>query len=123
MTAEHRVPGYKWSAVEDAPVHELFPGIRLRPLWSGDNRANAYVLEMDPNSCWEGVDVHEPGPAEGSVVSGVFNDGDRDYPAGSFIHAPVSSAHVPQTTGRTLFLFYPEGAECAFAHSARAFSS
>ncbi|WP_344240054.1 cupin domain-containing protein [Kribbella hippodromi] len=44
------------------------------------------------------------------VVDGVFNDGERDYPAGSFIHAPAGSSHVPQSaTGCTLFLFYPEG--------------
>jgi len=45
-----------------------------------------------------------------SVVSGVFNHGVRDYPAGTFIHAPAGSSHVPQSrTGCTLFLFYPEG--------------
>ncbi|GAA3161016.1 hypothetical protein GCM10020001_101590 [Nonomuraea salmonea] len=70
----------------------------------------AYVLEMDAGSCWEGVDVHDPGPEEVFVVSGVFNDGERDYPAGTFIHAPAGSSHVPQSAqGCTLFLFYPEG--------------
>jgi ChrR Cupin-like domain len=102
--------GYVWSAVADAPVRELFPGIRLRPLWSGGNGARAHVLEMDPGSAWDGLDVHDPGPEEVFVVAGVFNDGIRDYPAGSFIHAPAGSAHVPQTTtGCTLFVFYPEG--------------
>ncbi len=110
MTTEQNAPAYVWSAVQDAPVRELFPGIRVRPLWTGDNGAKAAVLEMDANTCWQGVDVHDPGPEEVFVVSGVFNDGDRDYPAGSFIHAPAGSSHVPQTTtGCTLFLFYPEG--------------
>ncbi|MEU6819076.1 cupin domain-containing protein [Streptomyces atriruber] len=103
-------PGYVWAAVHDAPTRELFPGIRLRSLWAGDNGAHAHVLEMDPNSRWEGIDVHEPGPEEVYVVSGVFNDGQRDYPAGSFIHAPAGSSHIPRTTtGCRLFLFYPEG--------------
>jgi anti-sigma factor ChrR (cupin superfamily) len=102
--------GYEWSALADAPIRELFPGIRLRPLWSGPGGATAHVLEMDPGSCWEGLDVHEPGPEEVYVVAGLFNDGVRDYPAGSFIHAPAGSSHVPQSaTGCTLFLFYPEG--------------
>lgn len=110
MTSEQNAPACEWSTVRDAPVRELFPGIRLRPLWNGDNGAKAYVLEMDANTRWQGVDVHEPGPEEVFVVSGTFNDGDRDYPAGSFIHAPAGSSHVPQTTtGCTLFLFYPEG--------------
>lgn len=109
MTTEQQADAYVWSAVQDAPVRELFPGIRLRPLWSAGD-AKAYVLEMDANTCWQGIDVHDPGPEEVFVVSGVFNDGDRDYPAGTFIHAPAGSSHVPQTTtGCTLFLFYPEG--------------
>lgn len=110
MTTEQNAPAFEWPTVRDAPVRELFPGIRLRPLWNGANGAKAYVLEMDANTRWQGIDVHEPGPEEVFVVSGTFNDGDRDYPAGSFIHAPAGSSHVPQTTtGRTLFLFYPEG--------------
>ncbi|MFS1300106.1 cupin domain-containing protein [Streptosporangium longisporum] len=109
-TAGHGTSGYVWAALQDAPVRELFPGIRARPLWTGDDGAKAAVLEMDANTCWQGVDVHEPGPEEVFVVSGVFNDGDRDHPAGSFIHAPAGSSHVPQTTtGCTLFLFYPQG--------------
>lgn len=103
-------PGYVWSAVTDAPTHELFPGIRLRPLWEGENGAKAHVLEMDPGTGWEGRDVHEPGPEEVYVAAGTFNDGVRDYPEGSFIHAPAGSWHVPQTAaGCTLFVFYPEG--------------
>jgi anti-sigma factor ChrR (cupin superfamily) len=100
---------YEWASVDDAPVRELFPGIRLRPLWSGAV-AKAFVLQMEPGSRWQGVDVHDPGPEEVFVVDGVFNDGNRDYPAGSFIHAPAGSSHVPQSAkGCTLFLFYPEG--------------
>ncbi|MEU4394997.1 cupin domain-containing protein [Kribbella sp. NPDC023855] len=100
---------FEWATADDVPVRELFPGIRLRTLWSGEV-ASAHVLEMDPGSRWEGIDVHQPGPEEVCVVSGVFNDGIRDYPAGSFIHAPAGSSHVPQSVdGCTLFLFYPEG--------------
>ncbi len=102
--------GYTWSSVEDSPAREVFPGIRVHRLWSGSGGARAQVLEMDAGSCWEGLDVHEPGPEEVFVISGTFNDGHRDYRAGSFIHAPAGSSHVPQTaTGCTLFVFYPEG--------------
>lgn len=101
---------YEWTSVEEVPTRELFPGIRLKSLWRGENGAHAHVLEMDPGSRWEGIDVHEPGPEEVYVVQGVFNDGTRDYPAGSFIHCPAGSSHVPQSVqGCTLFLFYPEG--------------
>ena len=102
------MPEISWSNIERSPVRELFKGIRLRPLWKSENGASAQVLEIDPGSCWEGLDVHEPGPEEVYVVSGVFNDGVRDYPAGSFIHNPAGSSHVPQSSmGCTLFVFYP----------------
>ena len=101
-----------WSELKDAPVRELFKGVRVRPLWKdgGGGPARALVLEVDPGGRWEGLDVHEPGPEEVYVVAGVFNDGVRDYPAGTFIHNPAGSSHVPQSeTGCTLFVFYPEG--------------
>ena len=102
--------GYTSVNVDDRPARTLFPGIRLRPLWRGPSGAHANVLEMDPGTCWPRPDVHEPGPEEVYVLSGTFNDGARDYPAGTFLHAPAGSWHLPATTtGCTLFLFYPEG--------------
>ncbi|GAA3846011.1 cupin domain-containing protein [Saccharothrix violaceirubra] len=102
--------GYTSVTVADSPVRELFPGVRLRPLWTGSDGAHANVLEMDPGTSWPHRDVHSPGPEEVYVVSGTFNDGARDYPAGTFLHAPAESWHIPQTTtGCTLFVFYPIG--------------
>lgn len=102
--------GYTSVLADDAPIVEVFPGIRRRPLWKGSNGAHAHVLEMDPSASWPRRDVHEPGPEEVFVVAGTFNDGARDYPAGTFLHAPAGSWHVPATTtGCTLFLFYPAG--------------
>jgi anti-sigma factor ChrR (cupin superfamily) len=100
----------EWSSVKNAPVRELAKGIRIRPLWEGENGARALVLEMDPESCFEELDHHDSGPEEVFVVSGIFNDGVRDYPAGTFIHAAKGSSHVSRsTTGCILFVFYPEG--------------
>ena len=97
-------------SLADAPVREVFPGIRLRPLWKSPTGAHANVLEMAPGASWPRPDVHEPGPEEVYVLAGTFNDGARDYPAGTFLHAPTGSWHLPATaTGCTLFLFYPEG--------------
>ena len=101
----------EWATFEDAPVKEKFGGtIRVRMLWEAANGAKAQVVDIDAGACWEGIDVHEPGPEEVYVVSGIFNDGVRDYPAGTFIHNPAGSSHVPQSkTGCTIFVFYPEG--------------
>jgi anti-sigma factor ChrR (cupin superfamily) len=103
-------PGYASASVADAAARELFPGIRAYPLWTGPSGAHASVLEMQPGTSWPRRDVHQPGPEEVYVVAGTFSDGARDYPAGTFLHAPAGSWHVPATTtGCTLFLFYPEG--------------
>jgi anti-sigma factor ChrR (cupin superfamily) len=101
----------EWANINDCIVKEKFGGIvRVRTLWEGKDGAKAQVVELDPGACWEGLDVHEPGPEEVYVVSGTFNDGVRDYATGSFIHNPAGSSHVPQSkTGCTLFVFYPEG--------------
>jgi anti-sigma factor ChrR (cupin superfamily) len=113
MTNDHEIldqPGYTSASVDDVPIREVLPGVRLRTLWQGENGAHAHVLEMDAGAACPSRDVHEPGPEEVYVVAGVFEDGARAYPAGTFIHAPAGSWHVPATTtGCTLFLFYPEG--------------
>jgi anti-sigma factor ChrR (cupin superfamily) len=102
--------GVVWSEVGDAPVREIYKGVRVRSLWTGEKGARAIIFEVDPGCRSEDLDVHEPGPEEVYVVSGVFNDGVRDYPAGTFIHHPAGTSHVPQSaTGCTLFVFYPEG--------------
>ena len=105
------MPEIEWTTVEEAPVKEKFGGaVRVRTLWRSESGAVAQFVEIEAGGCWEGVDLHEPGPEEVFVVSGVFNDGVRDYPAGTFIHNPAGSSHVPQSkTGCTLFVFYPEG--------------
>ena len=103
--------GVVWSHVDDAPILERTELFRARPLWQDPNGlGKAMFVEIDPGGAYPGLDVHDPGPEEVYVVSGVMNDGVRDYPAGSFIHNPAGSSHVPQSkTGCTMFLFYPEG--------------
>jgi anti-sigma factor ChrR (cupin superfamily) len=88
------------------PAKAIFPGIRMRTLWKGANGAKALILEIDRGAAF----TQRPRPEEVFVVSGVFNDGVHDYPAGSFIHIPAGSAHLPQSKeGCVLFVFYPEG--------------
>ncbi len=97
-----------WSKVEDSPSQRVFEGIRSRPLWQGETGRQAMVVELDPGAVWEGMDVHTDSAEEVYVLSGTFNDGIRDYPAGTFIHHPIGSSHIPQSkTGCTLFIFYP----------------
>jgi len=94
-----------------APV-ELYPGVRLRTLLSSDHPTGTKIqyVEIDPGGRFLGLDVHQPGPEEVFVLEGVFNDGARDYPAGSFIHNPAGSSHIPQSkTGCKLLVVLPQG--------------
>jgi hypothetical protein len=97
----------------DLPAREIFPGhpgIRKRLLWEDPSGAKALIVEIDAGQKFPELDVHEPGAEEVFVVSGTFNDGENDYPAGTFIHNPAGSAHIPQSrTGCVLFLFFPGG--------------
>ena len=89
------------------PVEKVFPGIKAALVWQGD-KGKAVVVTIEPGGKWQGVDVHEISSEEIFVVSGVFNDGKRNYEAGTFIHYPLGSSHIPQSdTGCVLFVFYP----------------
>jgi anti-sigma factor ChrR (cupin superfamily) len=98
-----------WSNGQDRLVQEIFSGISACQLWQGENGAQAVMVKIEPGAQWEGVDFHQYNSEEVLVISGVFNDGTRDYPAGTFIHHPIGSSHIPQSKlGCTLFIFYPE---------------
>jgi len=93
-----------------AAAKEIYPGVIKRELWVDADGAKALVLEFAPGAMFTETDEHFPGPEEVFVVSGIFNDGVSDYPAGSFIHSPVGSAHAPQSKeGCVLFVFFPDG--------------
>jgi anti-sigma factor ChrR (cupin superfamily) len=94
----------------DVEPREIYPGVRRRLLWQAANGAKAQILEIDAGASFLKLDVHHPGPEEIYVVSGTFNDGARDYAAGSFVHNPAGSSHLPQSRGGcVLFVFFPEG--------------
>lgn len=98
-----------WKNVENSPAQSVSEGISVRPLWQGEVSGQAMVVEIEAGAKWDGIDFHEDNSEEVFVISGTFNDGIRDYPAGTFIHHPVGSSHVPQSaTGCKLFIFYPE---------------
>jgi anti-sigma factor ChrR (cupin superfamily) len=99
-----------WAKPEDLPVVELYPGVRKRTLHQDSTGFKMLVVEIDAGSRFLELDVHEPGPEEVFVLTGVFNDGVRDYPAGTFIHNPRGSSHVPQSSGGcTLLVIFPQG--------------
>ena len=96
-----------WQDIE--PV-EGAPGITVRNLWQGENNKRIDVYEFEPGAVYGALDVHEIGPEQVYVISGVFSDGRSDHKAGTFLHHPIGSAHVPQSkTGCVLLVIFPEG--------------
>ncbi len=99
----------EWANVSDAAVKEKFGGtIRVRTVWQAPSGATAQVVEIDPGACWEGLDVHEPGPEEVYVVSGVFND---EYvtipPVRLFITRPAHPTYLNRKPGAHCLYFIP----------------
>lgn len=93
---------------KNQPMQEISAGISACQLWQGKTDAKAMVVKIEPGGKWQGIDVHETGSEEIFVIDGTFNDGDRTYASGTFIHYPIGSSHVPQSaTGCLLFVFYP----------------
>jgi anti-sigma factor ChrR (cupin superfamily) len=89
------------------PVH---PGIRKRQLMGAAGQRQYLLLEIAAGATWPELDEHADGPEDVFVLSGVLGDGERTYEAGTFIHNPKGSAHVPQSkTGCVLLVAYPEG--------------
>jgi anti-sigma factor ChrR (cupin superfamily) len=104
------VTAIEWRSVAPQPIFPGVAGIRKRVLWTDPNGLKAMIVEIDAGACFPVLDVHEPGPEEVFVLSGTFNDGQDEYPAGTFIHNPAGSAHLPQSrTGCVLFLVFPAG--------------
>jgi anti-sigma factor ChrR (cupin superfamily) len=99
-----------WSRIDTLPLVELYPGVRKRAVHEDDGGFRILVVEIDAGKRFLELDVHEPGPEEVYVLSGTFNDGVRDYPAGTFIHNPKGSSHIPQSaSGCTLLVIFPRG--------------
>jgi len=93
-----------------APKALCYPGFSTRLLWSEPGGRKALLFEIAPGAVYPALDVHAPGAEEVFVVSGTFCDGKNSYPAGTFIHHPAGTAHIPQSKeGCVLFVFFPEG--------------
>jgi anti-sigma factor ChrR (cupin superfamily) len=93
---------------QDLSMQEIFSGICACELWNNQAGSKALVVKIDPGGKWQGFDVHEMSSEEIFVIEGIFNDGERDYHEGTFIHNPIGSKHIPQSeTGCLLFVFYP----------------
>jgi hypothetical protein len=100
----------------DAERADVGNGIVVHRLYrSGPERTarRALLVRFPAGSRWPGVDVHEPGPEEVFVVSGVFRgltEEDSVHGPGTFLHLDAGTSHAPSTdTGGDLFVYYPEG--------------
>jgi anti-sigma factor ChrR (cupin superfamily) len=99
-----------WHHIDTLATKELYPGVLRKVVHAQDDGFKILLVEIGPGGRFLELDVHEPGPEEVFILEGLFNDGVRDYPAGSFIHNPKGSSHVPQSaTGCKLLVIFPKG--------------
>lgn len=109
MTTMVNFTGVTSTQWEQTERHEVAPGIWERVVWSEGDDKRVCVYEFSPGAAFPGVDVHAKGPEQIYVIRGIFNDGHRDHPAGSFIHNPTGSAHIPQSAeGCAVLISWPQ---------------
>jgi anti-sigma factor ChrR (cupin superfamily) len=95
---------------KDLPGNEVVTGIFERVLWKGGNGERAIIFEFKAGAKFPGIEIHENGPEQIYVISGIFNDGRENHPEGAFINNPIGSAHIPQSAeGCVVLVIYPEG--------------
>jgi anti-sigma factor ChrR (cupin superfamily) len=84
---------------------EVGPGCLRRDLPSTGS-VRVWVVDMAPGSRWPHVDVHDAAGEEVYVVSGEVIEGERRFPAGTYLHFRPHSSHRPRTEiGARLFGF------------------
>jgi anti-sigma factor ChrR (cupin superfamily) len=105
-----RTNGVVATRAEELPWQQVFPGIRKRQLFGEPGARQYLLLEITAGAKWPALDEHTDGPEDIYVLSGSLGDGEREFEAGSFVHNPKGSAHVPQSRfGCLLLVAYPEG--------------
>ena len=110
MSNEMNFDGVTSANWKDLPGKEVATGIFEHVLWNGDKGKRVIVFEFKAGAKFPGIEVHKFGPEQIFVISGIFNDGWKDYTEGSFIFNPIGSAHVPQSRqGCVVLVTYPEG--------------
>lgn len=97
-----------WKSESDTKRDNICPGVYSKLLWESRSGRRAQILEIEPGAKFHELDIHDPGDEEVFVLEGMFNNGVRDYPAGTFIHNPRGSSHFHSPKPAAIFCFFPE---------------
>lgn len=105
--------------IDEAARIEVGEGCWRRDLPSVTG-VRAWIVEMAPGARWPRVDEHPDGE-DVYVLEGEMIEGERRFPAGSYLHFAPGSSHRPRTeTGVRLIGWNPREAAPGVAKSDRA---
>ncbi len=98
-----RQDAHRAVCIDDVHAIRVGPGCVRRDLPSNPG-VRVWIVEMEPGSKWPQVDQHDESGEEYYVISGEVIEGDRRYPAGTYVTFAPGSRHRPRTeTGVRLF--------------------
>lgn len=105
MTNHHTLPAdaHRAMRIDEVDAIRVGPGCTRRDL-PGNPGVRAWIVDMEPGSQWPQVDRHGEGGEAYYVISGEVIEGERRYPAGTYVTFAPDSRHRPRTeTGVRLF--------------------
>jgi len=89
----------------DTPPVSVGAGCIRRDMVAPDG-VRVWIVEISAGSQWPRVDIHDETGEVVMVLAGELIEGDRRFPAGSYLLYPPHSRHRPRTeTGVRLFGF------------------
>ncbi|RBQ32205.1 hypothetical protein CRU92_00415 [Arcobacter sp. FW59] len=83
--------------LDDIIPNEITKGVKQYKLKENNDGKLTAIYKFEENSKLPFIDKHDLFDEYIFVISGVFNDGNKEYKEGSFIINPKGTSHIPQS--------------------------
>lgn len=83
--------------LDDVIPNEITKGVKQYKFKENSDGKLTAIYKFDKNSKLPFIDKHDLFDEYIFVISGVFNDGNKEYKEGSFIINPKGTSHIPQS--------------------------